>query len=220
MKTYQNRKHTTVVWHWHHRRVVDGFLQKSHNLLRRHRKTCYAATRCDPSFWPPHLVCHQMPERFLQVVYDLTCPADGCASAFDPPHAQPSDDLLHIAIPVVVGQRHRHVAFAVCLPELSSTSPTDRYLAMIAHADDASVRDGPVRDATQLIVPLCPRLPGASSLTLGLRPHDAIARPILGAAEQLLVLRRFVPNSRYRQCFSHVQRTFVLRTTSNYARCS
>ena len=69
---------------------------------------------------------------------------------------------------------------------------------MLAHADDASVRDGPVRDATQLIVPLCPRLPGASSLTLGLCPRDEVARPILGAAEQLLLLQIcFWPNSRY-----------------------
>ena len=43
------------------------------------------------------------------------------ASAFYPSHVILGDEILHIAVPVVVGQRHRHVAFALCMRELDST---------------------------------------------------------------------------------------------------
>ena len=127
-----------------------------------------------------------MPVRLLQVIYDLTRPTDRRASAFDPPHAQLGDDILHIAVPVVVCERHRHVAFAVRLPELSFTRRADRHFAMLAHADDASVSDGPVRKATQIIVPLWKRLPMWRLPAVRLCLLDEVARPVLGAAEQLL----------------------------------
>ena len=80
----------------------------------------------------------------LQVTYDLSCPARGRARTLDPSHVQPGDDLLHVAVPIVVGQRHRHVAFAVGLPKQGPARPTDRHPAAAAHADDATVSGGPV----------------------------------------------------------------------------
>ena len=69
---------------------------------------------------------------------------------------------------------------------------------MFAHADDASVSDGPVLEATQIIVPLWKRLPSSRLPAVSLCLLDEVARPILGAAEQLLLLQIcFWPNSRY-----------------------
>ena len=83
------------------------------------------------------------------------------------------------------------------MPELSFTRRADRHSAMLAHADDASVSDGPVEEFAQFIVPLRKRLPSSRLPAVGLCLLDEVARPVLGAAEQLLLLRIFQPDNRY-----------------------
>ena len=61
---------------------------------------------------------------------------------------------------------------------------------MLAHADDASVRDGPV-ELAQFIVPLWKDLPVSRLPAVVLCLLDEIARPVLGAAKQLLLLALF-----------------------------
>ena len=90
---------------------------------------------------------------------------------------------------------------------------------MFAHADDASVSDGPVQETAQIIVPLWKRLPSSRLLAVGLCLLDEVARPVLGAAEQLLLLRIFEPDNRYRSnlaCYKLV----CLLSTAYCARCS
>ena len=189
---YHDRQHFTVVRHRHQRRIFGGVLQVLLNLPRRHREAGDAAAHRSSSLRSPHVVLHQVPVRLLQGVDDLCRPADRRAGALDPSHAQPGDDLLHVAIPVVVGQRHRHVAFAVCLPEQCSTRSAEWHFAMLAHADDASISDGPVQETAQIIVPLWKRLPSSRLLAVGLCLLDEVARPVLGAAEQLLLPQIFL----------------------------
>ena len=68
---------------------------------------------------------------------------------------------------------------------------------MLAHADDASVRDGPIEESTQFIVPLWKLLIASRLPAVGLCLLDEVARPVLGAAKQLLLLVVFEPSNRY-----------------------
>ena len=63
----------------------------------------------------------------------MSCPADGSPGSLNPPRIVACDDVLYVAVPVVIRKRHWNVVAAFGGGELDLTGTADRNCAVVAH---------------------------------------------------------------------------------------
>ena len=120
-KLLVSKKELSRLWNETQRKgmtIVPLVMYFNHKGMVKLKVLPRAATRPAP---PLHRRQHLMPARLLPMLDNLCRQANRCARKFDPSVIQSGGDFLHVAVPVVIGQRHGHVALAVRLREAMGT---------------------------------------------------------------------------------------------------